>query len=176
MTKDADNIFLVGPMGAGKTTIGKVLSELVEMEFVDSDREIEASTGADIPWIFDVEGEAGFREREVRMIDELSRRNNIVLATGGGAVMSKKNRKRLQKRGVVVYLRASIDQQIERTSRDRNRPLLQTPDPAQTIRELMELREPLYQEVADIVVDTHRRNARGVSKEIHRQLRKLQAE
>jgi len=174
MTIEAKNIFLVGPMGAGKSTIGKVLSEIMDMEFVDSDREIETSTGADIPWIFDVEGEKGFRDREVRMIDELSRRTNIVLATGGGAVLSKKNRKRLKKRGVVVYLRATIDQQIERTSRDKNRPLLQTPDPAQTIRELMELREPLYLEVADIIVDTHRRNARGVSKEIDRQLRKLQ--
>ena len=174
MNTEAENIFLVGPMGAGKSTIGKVLSEIMDMEFVDSDREIETSTGADIPWIFDVEGEEGFRDREVRMIDELSRRTNIVLATGGGAVLSKKNRKRLKKRGVVVYLRATIDQQIERTSRDKNRPLLQTPDPAQTIRELMELREPLYLEVADIIVDTHRRNARGVSKEINRQLRNLQ--
>lgn len=176
MAIDADNIFLVGPMGAGKSTIGKVLSEIMEMEFVDSDREIEASTGADIPWIFDVEGEEGFREREVRMIDSLSRRQNIVLATGGGAVLSQKTRKRLQKRGVVVYLRASIEQQIERTSRDKNRPLLQTVDPEQTIRDLMVLREPLYTEVADITVDTHRRNARGVSKEINRQIRKIQGE
>lgn len=170
---DSQNIFLVGPMGAGKSTIGKVLSELLEKEFYDSDREIEASTGADIPWIFDVEGEAGFRDREVRMIDSLSRHKNIVLATGGGAVLAKKTRKRLQKRGVVVYLRASIAQQVERTSRDKNRPLLQTEDPEQTIRDLMELREPLYLEVADIIVDTNRRNARGVSKEIHRQLKKL---
>ncbi|MCG8415816.1 MAG: shikimate kinase AroK [Pseudomonadales bacterium] len=173
---ESQNIFLVGPMGAGKSTIGKVLSELLEKEFFDSDREIEASTGADIPWIFDVEGEAGFRDREVRMIDSLSRHKNIVLATGGGAVLAKKTRKRLQKRGVVVYLRATIAQQIERTSRDKSRPLLQTEDPEQTIRELMELREPLYLEVADIIVDTNRRNARGVSKEIHRQLRKLSGE
>ncbi len=176
MTTEAENIFLVGPMGAGKSTIGKVLSEMTNMEFVDSDREIEALTGADIPWIFDVEGEEGFREREVRMIDELSRRNNIVLATGGGAVLSKKNRKHLQKRGVVVYLRATIDQQIDRTSRDKSRPLLQTPDPAQTIRDLMALREHLYLEVADIIVDTHRRNARSAGKEISRQLRKLQGQ
>ncbi len=173
---ESQNIFLVGPMGVGKSTIGKVLSELLEKEFYDSDREIEASTGADIPWIFDVEGEAGFRDREVRMIDSLSRHKNIVLATGGGAVLAKKTRKRLQKRGVVVYLRATIAQQLERTSRDKNRPLLQTENPEQTIRELMDLREPLYLEVADIIVDTNRRNARGVSKEIHRQLRKLNGE
>ena len=176
MTLEAQNIFLVGPMGAGKSTIGKVLAELMEMDFYDSDREIEESTGADIPWIFDVEGEEGFRDREVRMINTLSRHENIVLATGGGAVLSKKTRKRLKKRGVVVYLRATIEQQIERTSRDRNRPLLQTPDPEQTIRDLMALRDPLYLEVADIVVDTHRRNARGVSKEINKQLHKLRSE
>ncbi len=173
---EAQNIFLVGPMGAGKTTIGKVLAEILDVEFFDSDKEIEESTGADIPWIFDVEGEAGFREREVRMIDTLTRKKGIVLATGGGAVMAKKNRKRLHKRGTVVYLRATLAQQIERTSRDKNRPLLQTDDPKQTIRDLMELRDPLYQEVADIVVDTNRRSARAVSKEIAKQLEQLSDE
>lgn len=167
---EAQNIFLVGPPGAGKSTIGKVLAEMLAVDFFDSDKEIEESTGADIPWIFDVEGEAGFREREVRMIDSLSRKKGIVLATGGGAVLAKKTRKRLGKRGKVVYLRATIAQQIERTSRDKNRPLLQTDDPKQTIRELMEIREPLYTEVADIIVDTNRRSARAVSKDIARQL------
>lgn len=167
---EAQNIFLVGPPGAGKSTIGKVLAKMLAVDFFDSDKEIEESTGADIPWIFDVEGEAGFREREVRMIDSLSRKKGIVLATGGGAVLAKKTRKRLGKRGKVVYLRATIAQQIERTSRDKNRPLLQTDDPKQTIRELMEIREPLYTEVADIIVDTNRRSARAVSKDIARQL------
>ena len=160
-------------MGAGKSTIGKVLAEILGKEFYDSDREIEQSTGANIPWIFDVEGEAGFREREIRMIDKLTKKKDMVLATGGGAILAKKNRKRLKKRGTVVFLRASIAQQVERTSRDRNRPLLQTPDPKKTIKELMELREPLYQEVADIVVETNRRSARAVSKEIAKQLQRL---
>jgi len=169
MKKDK-NVFLVGPMGVGKTTIGKVLAELLGLEFFDSDREIEASTGANIPWIFDVEGESGFRAREVKMINELSKRKNIVLATGGGAVLDPKNRKRLAKRGRVIYLRASIRQQVERTSRDKNRPLLQTADPEKKIRELMKIRDPLYKEVADIIVDTNRRNPRSVSQDICRRL------
>ena len=169
------NVFLVGPMGVGKTTIGRVLAELLELDFYDSDREIEASTGADIPWIFDVEGEAGFRVRESRMIDQLSELTKIVLATGGGAVLAEENRQCLKERGVVVYLRASIRQQLERTSRDKNRPLLQTPDPEQKIRELMKVRDPLYREVADIVIDTNRRNPRSVSQDISRRLQTLES-
>jgi shikimate kinase len=174
--KRLDNVFLVGPMGVGKTTIGRVLAEIMGLQFFDSDREIEASTGADIPWIFDVEGEDGFRIREVRMIDQLSRRKKIVLATGGGAVLAEKNRKRLAKRGVVVYLRASIRQQVERTSRDKNRPLLQTPDPEKKIRELMKIRDPLYREVADIIVDTNRRNPRTVSVDISKRIAAMREE
>ena len=164
------NVFLVGPMGVGKTTIGRVLAELLGLEFFDSDREIETSTGADIPWIFDVQGESGFRIRESRMIDQLSGKQNIVMATGGGAVLAEENRKRLKDRGVVVYLRASINQQIERTTRDKNRPLLQTSDPEQKIRELMKIRDPLYSELADIIIDTNRRNPRALSHDIGRQL------
>ena len=160
-------------MGVGKTTIGRALAELLELDFYDSDREIEASTGADIPWIFDVEGEAGFRIRESRMIDQLSEQTKIVLATGGGAVLAEENRQCLKERGVVVYLHASIRQQVERTSRDKNRPLLQTPDPEQKIRELMKIRDPLYREVADIVIDTNRRNPRSVCQDISRQLQIL---
>lgn len=174
--KKFKNVFLVGPMGVGKTTIGRVLAELLELEFFDSDREIEASTGADIPWIFDVEGEDGFRAREVKMINDLSKRKNIVLATGGGAVLAEKNRKRLAKRGVVVYLRASIRQQVERTSRDKSRPLLQTANPEKKIRELMKIRDPLYREIADIIVDTNRRNPRTISQEICKRLEQMQAE
>jgi len=158
-------------MGVGKTTIGRVLADALGLEFYDSDREIEASTGAEIPWIFDVEGEAGFRSRETRMNEQLSQKKNNVLATGGGAGMSAENREWLKTRGVVVYLRAPISQQVERTSRDKTRPLLQTPNPEQKIRELMEIREPLYQEVADMVVDTYRRNPKTVSQEICKQLR-----
>jgi len=168
--KLADNVFLVGPMGVGKTTIGRVLASQLELEFYDSDNEIEFSTGADIPWIFDVEGEAGFRLRESKMIDQLSSKQNIVLATGGGAVLSAENRQRLKARGVVVYLRASINQQVERTNRDKNRPLLQNADPEQKIRELMQIRDPLYREIADIIVDTNRRNPRSVSQDICRKL------
>ncbi len=160
-------------MGVGKTTIGKVLSDELGMQFFDSDREIEASTGADIPWIFDVEGEAGFRIREAKMIESLTLKKSIVLATGGGAILSAENRKFLSARGLVVYLRASIRQQIERTSRDKNRPLLQTPDPEKRIKELMKIREPLYREVADVIIDTNRRNPKTVCQEILLQNEKL---
>lgn len=154
------NIFLVGPMGAGKTTIGRQLADALGMEFVDSDQEIEARTGASIPWIFDVEGEAGFRKREQAVIDELTQRRNIVLATGGGAVLSPENRRHLQSRGTVIYLAANIDQLLDRTRRDRNRPLLQTADPRARLEELLRQREPLYREVADIVLPTDHSNIR----------------
>ena len=160
-------------MGVGKTTIGRVLADQLNQEFFDSDREIEASTGADIPWIFDVEGESGFRLREQRMLNQLTLKSGIILATGGGAVLAEENRRNLQERGVVVYLRASIKQQVERTSRDKNRPLLQTPNPELKIRELMKIRDPLYNEIADIVIDTNRRNPRSVGLEIIRQLKRL---
>jgi shikimate kinase len=163
-------------MGVGKTTIGKVLADQLGMEFFDSDREIEAATGADIPWIFDVEGEPGFRVRESKMIAELSSRTGVVIATGGGSVLAEENRKWIKEKGFVVYLRASLAQQVERTSRDKNRPLLQTPDPASKIKELMKIREPLYREVADIVVDTNRRNPKTVGNEIVSRLIKLQHE
>ena len=165
------NVFLVGPMGVGKTTIGRVLADSLGLDFFDSDREIEASTGADISWIFDVEGEGGFRTRETRMIEQLSNKKNIVLATGGGAIMSAENRERLKARGVVVYLQAPISQQVERTGRDKTRPLLQTPNPEQKIRELMEIRAPLYQDVADIVIDTYKRNPKAISQEICKRLK-----
>ncbi|MBM89422.1 MAG: shikimate kinase AroK [Gammaproteobacteria bacterium] len=164
------NVFLVGPMGAGKTTIGKVLADRLQLQFFDSDQEIQCSTGTDIPWIFDVEGESGFRSREIKMIDVLTRKLNIVLATGGGSVIEEENRKRLSERGTVIYLHASIEQQIERTARDKGRPLLQTGDPETKIRELMEIREALYRQVADIVIDTNQRNARSVSLEISKKL------
>ena len=157
-------------MGVGKTTIGKVLAESLGLDFVDYDREIESATGADIPWIFDVEGEEGFRARESKMIEKLTTRPNIVLATGGGAILSEANRQWLKARGCVIYLRAPISQQIERTKRDKSRPLLQTANPAQKIRELMAFREPLYREVADFSVDTYRRGPKAVCNEIQKQL------
>jgi shikimate kinase len=161
-----NNVFLIGPMGVGKSTIGRMLAAALGKPFYDSDREIEALTGADIPWIFDVEGEAGFRVREERMVDALSQREGIVMATGGGAILSALSRQNLHERGTVVYLKASLAQQFERTSKDRNRPLLQTADPQARIRELMKIREPFYIETAHITIDTSRRGPRAVVNEI----------
>ena len=165
------NIFLVGPMGAGKTSIGRQLADALGMEFFDSDHEIEARSGATIPWIFDVEGEEGFRRREQTMIDELSQRQNIVLATGGGAVLSEANRNYLKTRGTVIYLSASINLLLERTQRDRNRPLLQTENPRARLEELMQNREPLYREVADIVLETGDNSIRHTVNRIIKQLK-----
>jgi shikimate kinase len=165
-----ENIFLIGPMGVGKSTIGRLLATALNMPFHDSDREIEFVTGADIPWIFDVEGEQGFRIREARMIDTLSQREGIILATGGGAILAPESRRNLHSRGTVVYLRASVAQQLERTGKDKNRPLLQTENPLAKIKELIKIREPLYRETAHVTIDTSRRSPRSVSTEIVRQL------
>ncbi len=170
-----DNIFLIGPMGVGKSTIGRLLSIQLEMPFFDSDREIEFVTGADIPWIFDVEGEQGFRVREARMIDTLTKRRGIILATGGGAILAPESRLNLHSRGIVVYLRASVAQQLERTGKDKSRPLLQTDNPLAKIKELIKIREPLYRETAHVIVDTSRRSPRSVSTEILRQIEEWRA-
>lgn len=159
------SVVLVGPMGTGKTTIGKMVAREMGFEFVDSDREIEARCGADIPWIFDVEGESGFRERESQVIGELSQRPDIVLATGGGAVMAEENRKALS-RAFVVYLHTSVEQQYERTRKDRKRPLLQHDNPKATLQKLMSLREPVYRELADLIVQTDRKRPKSLVREI----------
>ncbi|MEN8170477.1 MAG: shikimate kinase AroK [Pseudomonadota bacterium] len=159
-------VILVGPMGAGKSTIGRQISNSLKKEFKDSDHEIVARTGASIPLIFEIEGEEGFRKREAAMIDELTQLDGVVLATGGGAVLRDENRQCLKERGVVIYLFASVDQLFERTSRDRNRPLLQTENPRQKLQDLMDQRDPLYREVADMVVHTDDRSIRSVVKEI----------
>lgn len=159
-------IFLVGPMGAGKSTIGKQLAKSLGMDFVDSDREIERRTGADISLIFDVEGEAGFRRREKLVIDELAARPAVVLATGGGAILDRDNRRILSQRGTVIYLRCSVDQQLERTVHDRNRPLLQTENPRARLESLMQIRDPLYRETADLIIETDKRSVRTVVKMI----------
>ncbi len=165
------NIFLVGLMGAGKSTIGRHLAKSLGLEFVDSDHEIERRTGASIPLIFDVEGEAGFRLREKKVIDELSRRSGIVLATGGGVVLDPDNRAWLRERGQVVYLYATVEQLLTRTAKDRNRPLLQTADPRARLQELLEVRDALYREVADVVVDTGGRTARSAERDILAKIR-----
>jgi shikimate kinase len=162
------NIFLVGPMGVGKTTIGKQLAAKLGLAFDDSDQEIQRRTGVDIPTIFEFEGEAGFRKREKAVIDDLTSRTGLVLATGGGAVLDPDNRRCLASRGLVIYLYCSPEQQFERTQKDRNRPLLQTDDPLSRLVELMEARDPLYRQIADYVVTTEKRNTAAVTKEIVR--------
>ncbi|OZI15849.1 shikimate kinase [Bordetella genomosp. 7] len=147
-------VFLVGMMGAGKTTIGRGLARVLGREFIDLDHELEARCGVRVPVIFEIEGEGGFRKREAAALDQCTQRRGIVLATGGGAVLAPENRRLLRERGVVVYLRATVDELYRRTSRDRNRPLLANADPRGTLRDLMTQREPLYDEVADLVVDT----------------------
>ncbi|MDX1609150.1 MAG: shikimate kinase AroK [Halofilum sp. (in: g-proteobacteria)] len=147
-------IFLVGPMGAGKTTIGRQLARTLDLTFLDSDREIEHRSGVDIPTIFDFEGEAGFRRRERAMIDELTQRDDVVVATGGGAVLDADNRNDLASRGTVVYLETSVEEQLRRTRHDRKRPLLQAEDRRATLEKLQAQRDPLYREIAGIVVTT----------------------
>jgi shikimate kinase len=165
------NIILVGPMGAGKSTIGRRLANLLGREFVDSDKQIEARTGVDIPTIFEFEQEDGFRDRESAVIEELTRREGIVLATGGGAVLRPANRQHMKERGFVIYLRTSVDEQLRRTAHDRNRPLLQTADPRAKLEALLAERAPLYTEVADLIVDTDRGNARALAQRIVKRLR-----
>ena len=164
------SLFLTGPMGAGKSTIVRQLSKQLKMAFHDSDHEIEQRTGVDIPLIFELEGEAGFRRRETAVIDELTRLPDIILATGGGAILDPVNRQNLGSRGRVIYLHASVDQQLKRTGKDRNRPLLQTADPRATLEELMAVRDPLYREIADLVVDTDGKRVRDVVRQIIQQL------
>ncbi|GGY36108.1 shikimate kinase [Bacterioplanes sanyensis] len=165
------SIFLVGPMGAGKSTIGRLLSAELGLEFFDTDKVIEERCGANIPWIFDVEGEVGFRDREQQVVDELTRHSDIVLATGGGVVMRPENRRHLSSRGTVVYLRTTVAQQLVRTSKDKNRPLLQAENPEQILRDLFSKRDPLYKEVADLVIETDKRNPRWVVQELKKRLK-----
>ncbi|MBB3190782.1 shikimate kinase AroK [Halomonas cerina] len=167
------NLILVGPMGAGKSTIGRLLAAELSRDFFDSDHEIQARCGADIPWIFDVEGEAGFRDRETQMIHDLTGREGVVIATGGGAVLREENRRLLRDSGTVIYLYTTVEQQLKRTAKDRNRPLLQRGDREQVLREMFALRDPLYRATADLVVRTDRRGPRGVVGEIVRRVQRL---
>jgi shikimate kinase len=168
------NIFLIGPMGSGKTAVGRHLARLFRYTFHDSDADIEAKTGVDIAFIFEKEGEAGFRIRERESIDRLTRLDSIVLATGGGAVIDPANRNALAERGAVVYLATSVNQQIERTRHGRHRPLLHDTDPEQRLQELMSRRAMLYAEIADLTITTDGRRVQLVAEEIHRELRRTQ--
>lgn len=171
----ASNLILVGPMGAGKTTIGRLLAAELSRDFFDTDHEIQKRCGADIPWIFDVEGEEGFRQRETQMIRELSARHGAVIATGGGAVLREENRQLLREAGTVIYLCITVEQQLKRTARDRSRPLLQRVDREQVLREMYRQRDPLYRATADIIVRSERRGPRSVARNIVRQVKNLTA-
>lgn len=159
-------IILVGPMGAGKSTIGRLLAGQLHLPFVDTDRVIEDRTGADIPWIFDVEGEEGFRQRESAVLQDVLQGQPVVLATGGGIVLKPENRTLINRFGKTFYLLASIEQLLERTAKDKKRPLLQVEDPESKIRELITLRDPIYREVSDHIIKTDRRSPRAVAQEI----------
>jgi shikimate kinase len=166
------NIFLIGLMGTGKTTVGRQLASKLKMEFYDSDRVIEEHTGADIPLIFEKEGEAGFRAREAAIIDELTQKKNIVLATGGGAILNAENRNHLVNRGTVFYLKSNLKTLVERTSKDKNRPLLQGEEPVETIlKRLLEQRGPLYEETADYIVETANNSIHSVIQAIIKHLK-----
>jgi shikimate kinase len=160
-------------MGAGKSTIGRQLAELLRREFIDSDHEIERRTGASIPLIFDIEGEDGFRRRESEALDDLSQRDAIVLATGGGIVLAESNRRLLKERGIVVYLQAPIETLLSRTQRDRHRPLLQHVDRRAKFEEILNVRDPLYRETADIIITTDHRSPQAVAQEIQEKMEAL---
>ena len=162
------NYILIGPMGAGKSTIGRLLAKELGLPFKDSDKEIEDRTGASIPLIFDVEGEAGFRDREQAVIAELCQEQGLVISTGGGADLRAENRQAMRQGAVVIYLHASVEHQLARTARDRNRPLLQTDNPGQVLTQLLALRDPLYREVATLIIETDTRPPRVVVQEIMR--------
>lgn len=168
-----NNVFLVGPMGVGKSTIGRLLAAELKVPFYDSDRLIEQRTGADIPWIFDVEGESGFRDRESAILAELAEEPGAVIATGGGAVLRPENGELMHRSGKVCYLSASVEHLVARTRKDKKRPLLQVDDPRAKIVELLEARDPIYRRLADRVVLTDRRPPRQVARDIAGWLRTL---
>ena len=164
--KHPKNLFLIGPMGAGKSAVGRQLARLLHLAFVDSDDEIEIRTGVDIPFIFEKEGEEGFRKRETKAIDDLTQKDGIVLATGGGAVVDPQNRNFLGARGFVVYLYTTVDQQLARTRKGRERPLLENGDRRKILEDLMVDRDDLYREIADLIVETDGRKVKAVAAEI----------
>ena len=160
------NIFIVGPMGSGKSTVGKIISDELFLNFFDTDEEIEYRTGASIDWIFDLEGEEGFRKRESSILQEMVKKNSIVLSTGGGIILSSSNRDLLSSRGTVFYLSTPISIQVERTSKDKNRPLLKNGDPLEVLSKLHEERKTLYEEVSDHIIETENKSSQEVAAEI----------
>lgn len=171
MTSVPDTVVLIGPMGSGKSTVGRCLASLLHKEFVDSDEELEERCGADIPWIFDIEGEEGFRKRETSVLDDLSKRKNSVIATGGGAILAEKNRRILRSAGFVVYLTADLEVLFGRVAKDKSRPLLQVPDPQKTYADIFKKRDPLYRATADLVfVSNEVLNPNEVAKRIQARL------
>lgn len=166
MSKMDQNIFLIGPMGSGKTTIGKQLAKLFKLDFYDCDYELEQQTGASISLIFDVEGEAGFRMRESRLLEQLTARKGVLISTGGGVICKQENRSLLHTRGLVVYLKTSIENQLRRLSQDKSRPLLQTEDRVQRLLDLARLRNPLYDSTADLVFSTRDQSVRNTAREL----------
>ena len=168
MINQKGNIILIGPMGSGKTSTGRMLAKEMGYAFADTDEEVTKRTGVSIAYIFDVEGEEGFRKRECLALKECLNDNNTVLSTGGGIVLSKENRDLLQDRGTVVYLQTSIRFQLKRTASTNNRPLLQNKDPEETLEKLMLTRAPLYEEIADITIMTDNKSLQEMSKEIQR--------
>ena len=176
MHHGTSRLFLIGPMGAGKTAIGKELARQLHLDFLDADQEIERRTGVDIPLIFEKEGEAGFRRREREVIAELTQQDALVLATGGGAVLDPANREALKSRGRVIYLQASLDAQAARTAQNRNRPLLHTEDREAKLKQLFELRRPLYESLADLTVDTDSGQVRQITQRIIKELERQDAD
>ena len=170
----APNLFFIGPMGAGKSTLGKRVAEALGLPFLDLDHEIQAQCGADIPLIFDVEGECGFRRRESAMLAEFAARDGVALATGGGAILAEANRRLLRERGFVVFLETTVDEQLERLARDRKRPLLAAPDRHERLLVLAAQRDPLYREIADLTVPAgHRGSVAQVAQQLAGQLRQV---
>ena len=160
------NIFIVGPMGSGKSTVGKIISNELFLNFFDTDDEIESRTGASIDWIFDLEGEEGFRKRESSILEEMVKQNSIVLSTGGGIILSDSNREMLSSRGTVFYLSTPISVQIERTSKDKDRPLLKNGNPEEILTRLQKERKDLYESVSDHVIETENKSSQEVASEI----------
>ena len=160
------NIFIVGPMGSGKSTVGKIISNEMFLNFFDTDDEIETRTGASIDWIFDLEGETGFRKRESAILEEMVKMNSIVLSTGGGIILSESNRELLSSRGTVFYLSTPIEVQVERTAKDKDRPLLKNGDASEILTKLHEEREDLYQKVSDYIVEAENKSSQEVAGEI----------